>query len=68
MRWSEIDKRARRTVPKQCVSDHGMHKDADNVVAFKPRVADKGTSVTHMPLREELILVTRRWLSGRGPF
>ena len=27
-RRSEIDKRAKRTVSRQCVADHGMHKDA----------------------------------------
>ena len=30
MRHSEIDKRARRTVPRQCLADYGhnVHKDA----------------------------------------
>lgn len=28
MRHSQIDKRAKRNCPKQCVSDYGMHKDA----------------------------------------
>lgn len=29
MMWSEVDRRAKRTVPRQCLSDHGMHKDAE---------------------------------------
>jgi hypothetical protein len=28
MRHSEVDKRAKRNAPRQCVSDYGMHKDA----------------------------------------
>lgn len=28
MRQSQVDKRASRTAPVQCVADHGMHKDA----------------------------------------
>ena len=28
MRQSDIDRRLRRTVPRQCVADYGMHKDA----------------------------------------
>ena len=27
---SDIDRRAKRYVPRQCVSDWGMHKDAEN--------------------------------------
>lgn len=31
MRHSQVDRRARRTVPVQCVADHGMHRDAPRV-------------------------------------
>lgn len=43
MRHSAVDKRASRRPAKQCVSDHGMHKDAEPVEragetwSFKPR-------------------------------
>jgi hypothetical protein len=32
MRHSEIDKRSKRNAPKQCVADHGMHKDATTFI------------------------------------
>lgn len=28
--WSEVDKRAKRNSPRQCLSDWGMHRDADD--------------------------------------
>ena len=43
MRHSPVDKRASKRPAKQCVSDHGMHKDAAPVEragetwSFKPR-------------------------------
>jgi hypothetical protein len=42
MRHHQIDKRAKRTVPRQVVSDYGMHKDAEpqeqkkRVFRFRP--------------------------------
>jgi hypothetical protein len=36
---SDVDRRAKRYAPKQCVADHGMHKDAPDrsVKAVKTR-------------------------------
>lgn len=41
MMWSEIDRRAKRDSPRQCLSDHGMHKDADAAPAPTGRVIYK---------------------------
>lgn len=31
MRYPQIERRSKRNVPRQCVSDYGMHKDAKSV-------------------------------------
>jgi hypothetical protein len=37
MTRSDIDRRAKRYAPRQCVSDHGMHKDAPVKGPKKPK-------------------------------
>ena len=37
MTRSEVDRRAKRDVPQQCVSDYGMHKDAPPRKLKKPK-------------------------------
>jgi len=46
MQWSDVDRRAKRTKPRQCVSDYGMHKD----VRVTPR--SEGRKWRFAPLRD----------------
>jgi hypothetical protein len=39
MQWSEVDKLAKRNSLRQCLSDWGMHRDADDY--FSSRVLAK---------------------------
>lgn len=55
---SEIDKRAKRTVPRQCVSDYGMHKDAPSA---HERVAK---TRRYAPLKDELRKLQERSLKA----
>jgi hypothetical protein len=38
MTRSDIDRRAKHDCPRQCVSDHGMHKDAPARRSKKPKL------------------------------
>jgi hypothetical protein len=59
MRHSEIDKRARRTRPRQCVADYGhnVHKDAPEWVKSLPPLELPFQAV---PLAEWLRALARR--------
>jgi hypothetical protein len=59
MRHSEIDKRAKRNAPRQCLSDYGhdVHKDAP--VKALPQVEALPPSSSFMPLADELEQVFR---------
>jgi hypothetical protein len=44
---SEIDRRAKRYAPRQCLSDVGMHRDA-------PPAADKAKTKRFWPLKDTI--------------
>jgi hypothetical protein len=57
MMCSEVDRRARRDCPRQCVADHGMHKDA-------PRNPNPKPTKTPTALSAEL----QKWLTAKQPW
>lgn len=62
MRWSAIDRRARRTVPRQSLSDTG-HKDAGLHNFYDPIVRQwiiRGRTWQFVPLRDEIKAHDRR--------
>ena len=68
---SDVDRRARRTVPRQCVSDWGMHKDASDVrftfsVDMKARVINVEAKIVYRarPLKDEIAALQKRPLEA----
>ena len=59
MRHSEIDKRARRNSPRQCLSDYGhnVHKDAPSM---KTEVGPLPLDMSYRPVRETLDWLRRQ--------
>lgn len=62
VRWSAIDRRAKRYAPKQCVADYGMHRDAPSRYAGSQ---DRVAAWWGEPLRDELAKISRL-LHDRG--
>lgn len=63
---SEIDRRAKHNVPRQCVSDYGMHKDASATpeppagrVIYKARPYTGVQVKRYRPLRDDLAAMSR---------
>lgn len=61
MQWSEVDRRATRTVPRQCLSDVGMHKSVEpelpKIMSFGPK---KVRVYRARPLKDELAALRKK--------